>query len=298
MEAMIAWGLDVIRAVQTIESPALTAAMRAITLLGSEYFYLVALPVFFWCVDARFGLRFGAVFLTSSFLNSWLKVLLGVPRPFAVDPTVGLSHETSLSMPSGHAQGSATFWGLLGPKIKRPWGLILALAVPLLVGFTRVYLGVHYPSDVLMGWALGWGIALAWFLYGSRVEALLGRATLRAKLVLAALASLAMNALLPSDTSLSGVFLGTCLGAIMLFDKFGFDAAAGGLKLKGARLALGVLGLGAIYFGLKLAFPGEGSSLYALFRFVRYALIGAWVSLGAPWLFMHLGLAKSGRASA
>lgn len=298
MEAMIAWGLDVIRAVQTIEGPILTAAMRAITQLGSEYFYLVALPVLFWCVDARFGLRFGAVFLASSFLNSWLKVILSVPRPYTIDPAVGLAHETSLAMPSGHAQGSATFWGLLGPKIKRPWGLILALAVPLLVGFTRVYLGVHYPSDVLMGWALGWGIALAWLFYGPRVEALIGKAPLRAKLILAAAASFAMNALLPSDTSLSGVFLGTCLGAAMLFEKFGFDAAAGGLKLKGARLALGVLGLGALYFGLKLVFPGEGSSLYALFRFLRYALIGAWVSLGAPWLFMRLGLAKSGRAAA
>lgn len=298
MEAMIAWGLDVIRAVQTIESPALTAAMRAVTQLGSEYFYLIALPVFFWCFDARFGLRFGVVFLASSFINSWLKVLLGVPRPFAVDPSIGLSHETSLSMPSGHAQGSATFWGLLGPKIKRPWGLILALAVPLLVGFTRVYLGVHYPSDVLLGWALGWGIALAWFFYAPRVEALLGKAPLRVKLILAALASLAMNALLPSDSSLSGVFLGTSLGAVILFEKFSFDAKEGGPKLKAARLALGVLGLIAIYFGLKLAFPGEGSSFYALFRFLRYALIGAWVSLGAPWLFIRLGLAPSGRAAA
>lgn len=298
MEAMIAWGLDVIRAVQTIENPVLTAAMRAITLLGSEYFYLIALPVFFWCVDARFGLRFGAVFLASSFINSWLKVLLGVPRPFTVDPAIGLSHETSLSMPSGHAQGSATFWGLIGPKVKRPWGLILALAVPLIVGFTRVYLGVHYPSDVLMGWALGWGIALAWLFLGPRVEALMGKAPIRAKLILAALASLGMNALLPGDTSLSGVFLGTCLGAIILFEKFDFDAQAGGLALKAARLALGVLGLVALYFGLKLVFPGEGSSLYGLFRFLRYALIGAWASLGAPWLFMRLGLAPSRGAAA
>ncbi len=293
MEAILEWGVEVVRAVQTIQSPALTALMKALTLAGSEYFYLLALPVLFWCIDERFGLRFGLLILASAFLNGWLKELFRQPRPFDLDPSLGLSQETNYGLPSGHSQGTATFWGLLAPKIKKPWGLALAVFMPLLIGFTRLYLGVHFPTDLFLGWLLGWGIALAWHFFGHSAETFLAKAQLRARLILASLASIAMNALLPHDTSLSGVFFGTALGAAFNADKVGFDARKGSIGSKLARLGLGMAGLLAIYFGGKLASPGEDEALYSLVRFMRYGFVGAWVSLGAPWLFVKLRLGEA-----
>jgi membrane-associated phospholipid phosphatase len=290
MEELLDWGLEVIRAVQTIKGPFLTGVMQILTQAGSEYFYLLFLPVIFWCVDARFGIRFGLVFLFSAFTNSWLKVVFAVPRPFIVDPSVGLAHESSFALPSGHAQGSATFWGLLADRFRAPWGLVLAIALPLIIGFTRVYLGVHYPTDLFLGWLLGWGIALAWYIFGDRISRIVAKANIRLRIIAASVVALGMNALYPGDPTLAGAFLGTAIGANFLFGRVAFDAASGSFKTKAARMGLGLAGLALVYFGGKLVSPGDGSMLYPLVKFIRYGLVGAWVSLGAPWLFVRLGL--------
>ncbi|MBU0926321.1 MAG: phosphatase PAP2 family protein [Spirochaetes bacterium] len=291
MEGVLNWGLDVVRAIQTISSPGLTSAMRALTLLGSEYFYLLFLPILFWCIDERFGARLGLVFIASAFVNGWTKALFAQPRPFNLDPAVGLSHETSYGLPSGHAQGTSTFWGLLAPRLRKPWGLLLAILVPLVVSFTRLYLGVHFPTDIFLGLGLGWGFAIAAFLLGDRLAAALASWNVRLRVIAAAAIALAMNALNMNDTSLSGIFFGTAVGAAFLFDKLRFDASSGSTGKKAARLALGLAGVAVIYFGLKLVAPAAGEQLYALFRFVRYGLVGAWVSFGAPWAFLRLKLA-------
>ncbi len=292
MDGIMAWGVDVIQAIQTIASPGLTAVMKILTLAGSEYFYLLFLPIVFWCVDERFGARFGLVFLFSSFVNSWLKNAFAQPRPFDLDPSVGLSHETSYGLPSGHAQGSSTFWGLLAPKIRKPWGLTLAIVLPLLISFTRLYLGVHFPTDVFLGLVLGWSIAIASAVFGDRIVVMISTWNIRIQILVAAALALAMNALNMSDTSMPGVFFGTALGAAFLFSRPRFDASAGSLVQKIARLVIGLVVLMVIYLGGKLVFPDEGESLYALFRFIRYGLLGFWVSFGGPWFFLKLKLAS------
>jgi hypothetical protein len=293
MEAMLAWGIDVIQGIQTIATPGLTGVMKILTLAGSEYFYILFLPILFWCIDERFGARFGLVFLFSSFVNSWLKEAFAQPRPYNLEPAVGLSHETSYGLPSGHAQGTSTFWGLLAPRIRRPWGLILAIVIPLLISFTRLYLGVHFPTDVFLGLALGWGIAIVSAVFGDRIVVLVSSWNSRLKIIVAALVALGMNALNMADTSMPGAFFGTAVGIVFLSSKLGFDASSGSTLKKIARFLIGLLVLVAIYLGGKLVFPGEGESLYALFRFVRYGLMGFWISFGGPWLFLRIKLASA-----
>ncbi|MBN2874481.1 MAG: phosphatase PAP2 family protein [Spirochaetales bacterium] len=291
MDGILEWGVDVIQAIQTVASPGLTVAMKLITQAGSEYFYLLLLPVVFWCVDERFGTRLGIVLLGSVFVNGWLKQVFAQPRPFDLDPSVGLSHESSYGLPSGHAQGTSTLWGLLAAKIRKPWGLTLAIVIPLLVSFTRLYLGVHFPTDVALGLALGWSLAVAGTLLGDRVAAVLRSWHIRWRIVAAAVAALAMNALNPADSSIPGVFFGTAVGAAFLFETLRFDASSGSLAQKAARLGLGLVGVVVLYAGIKLVVPAEGEPQYALFRFVRYGLVGAWVSYGAPWVFIKMGFA-------
>jgi hypothetical protein len=292
MEAMLAWGIDVIQAIQTVASPGLTAVMKILTLTGSEYFYILFLPILFWCIDERFGARFGLVFLFSSFVNSWLKVAFGQPRPYDLEPSVGLSHESSHGLPSGHAQSTSTFWGLLAPGIRKPWGLILAIVIPLVISFTRLYLGVHFPTDVFLGLALGWGIAILSAVFGERIVALVSSWNPRLKIIVAAVLALGMNALNMEDTSMPGAFFGTALGIVFMSSRLSFDASSGSLAKKIIRFLLGLLVLAAIYLGGKLVFPGKDEPLYALFRFVRYGLMGLWVSFGAPWLFLRMKLAS------
>jgi len=297
MNDSLAWGLDLIRSIQTIENPALTIVMKAITLLGSEYAYLALLPLVFWCIDEKKGLRLGVVVLLSAWLNSTLKELWKQPRPYALDPTVQRSSEASYGLPSGHAQGSVTFWGVVAPWFSKPLGLVLAILIPLVVSFTRLYLGVHFPTDIFAGWLLGLLVLGLYFAFGTVLEAVISAATVRIKILIVAVIAFVMNALLRSDTSLGGVFFGMGVGYVLMTDRFPFSASrtAGGEKPGLGNLLLryvtGITGAAIIYVGLKLILPTEGSDWYVLGRFSRYALLGAWVSAGAPWLFLKLKLA-------
>ena len=76
----------------------------AITFLGDETFYLLFMPMIYWCVDALAGLRIGIVLIFSSFLNGFLKMIFKSPRPFWVSDRIEMTaHHDSFGLPSGHA---------------------------------------------------------------------------------------------------------------------------------------------------------------------------------------------------
>ena len=114
-------------------------------------------------------------------LNTALKIYFGRVRP---DFQQGGARLDSLSYPSGHSSGIATLvtvalvmaWPLLAARA-RHWALAVGVVLVLLVGLTRMWLGVHFFSDVVGGWALGlgWSLATA-LLFGALTE---GRAALR-----------------------------------------------------------------------------------------------------------------------
>ena len=141
---------------QSFSNDWLEAFFRFFTLLGNEEFYLVVAPILFWCVNTTIGIRMGLVLMLSSSLNSILKLSLAYPRPYWVDERVtAYAAETSFGLPSGHAQNAASVWGLLAAFARKPalkWALIALL---ILIGLSRLYLGVHFATDVLLGWALG-----------------------------------------------------------------------------------------------------------------------------------------------
>ena len=98
-------------------------------------------------------------------LNSLLKSLFARPRP---DVVPHLREVMSLSFPSGHAMASAAVYLTLGALLMRIstrratkfYFMAVAILATILVGATRVYLGVHYPTDVLAGWLMGFSWAI------------------------------------------------------------------------------------------------------------------------------------------
>lgn len=297
----LAWGLDVVRLFQTVESEPLTFVMKAVTFLGSEYAYLALLPLLYWCVDERQAFRLAVVFFLSAWLNGVLKDLWRQPRPYDLDPAVGMAHETSYGFPSGHAQGTASFWGVFGSLLRGPIGpaaaVAVAVAVPLVVGLSRIYLGVHFPTDVAAGWVIGAGIVGLYYAAAGRVERFFAARNIRVKILALTALVFILNAILPRDVSYGGSLFGMGAGYLMMTARFPFSAAkaadgspaTGGLRL--LRFAIGFVGVAVIYFGLKVAFPGSAAPYYALFRFLRYGLIGFWTAALAPALFLRLKLA-------
>jgi membrane-associated phospholipid phosphatase len=128
---------------------------------------VVFLPVLVWLVLRRAWWTAAWVLTAVALvgpLTTVLKELVGRLRPQFAD---GGAQLDSLSFPSGHASGVATLvtvalvlaWPLLAPSARRGW-LAAGVALTALVGVTRLWLGVHFLSDVVGGWALGLGWAL------------------------------------------------------------------------------------------------------------------------------------------
>jgi membrane-associated phospholipid phosphatase len=141
----------------------LSIPMLAITALGYEEFIVLLLLTLYWCVDQMIGLRVGIVLMTANTFNTFFKFLFHSPRPYWIsDDVTAYSHETSFGLPSGHAQIAASVWGWLAVEVKKRWFTVVAVVLIFLIGFSRLYLGVHFFSDVLLGWFLG---ALLVFLF-------------------------------------------------------------------------------------------------------------------------------------
>jgi len=132
-----------------------------LTALGAGLFYF-AFAYFLALAQGRGELGF-ALSLGWGAVKT-LKASFSFPRPFDLDPAVAyppaLAGASDASFPSGHAAMAALFAFYLargGP----PWGYALAAVWTLLVGLSRIKLGVHYPADVLAGWGLGLFFAFA-----------------------------------------------------------------------------------------------------------------------------------------
>ena len=313
---MYEWGIAVIRVIQELKSPVLTALVKFITVLGTEALYLPMILFIFWWIDEKRGLRLGILIIVCAWINSFVKDILKQPRPFNLEPSVGLASEPSYGAPSGHAQMSLCFWipmaAWLDKVRPRRRLLIWAAAIffVLLIAFTRLYLGVHFPTDIFAGWILAAIILFIWFVPGPSIEKFLAAGGTRLQNICAAGIVLVMNGLYPKERTFPALFLGFCLGYTMMRRRFPFSARAEingrkpGITIMILRCLTGFAGMVLIYLGLKLIFPGEGSLFksipawgqaspyYELGRFIRYGLLGFWVSAGAPLLFQRMRLAS------
>lgn len=130
--------------------------MAGFTFLGNELFFLIVMTGLYWCLNASLGIRIGFALLSSTTLNSWLKLAVRGPRPYWIsDKVIPFTHEPSFGFPSGHAQIAATVWGRIAYGVKKFWFWIIAVILVLGIGISRIYLGIHFTSDVIAGWLIG-----------------------------------------------------------------------------------------------------------------------------------------------
>jgi membrane-associated phospholipid phosphatase len=325
MDFPFAGGIDVIRVLQN--AGWLDTPMRFFTFLGSAEFFIFVLPVVYWAIDAGLGLRIGFILLFSDAINGIFKLAMHSPRPYWVDTQVkALSAESSFGAPSGHAQNAAGLWGTIGARSRSNLVWWLAGILIFLIGLSRMYLAVHFPTDVILGWLFGalilsmflalWDPAASWLKQRTATQQVLAAATLAALLLAChgLLVYMLRGYVVPADWTTNaaraggslpapvsmegaltdtGALFGLALGLIWI-QRMGGYQPSGPLAKRVACLAVGIAGVAVLYFGLKLVFPSGDSLFGDIFRFVRYALIGMWIAGGAPLVFARLGLRGQG----
>lgn len=301
LASLIPWGTGAILWVQSFRHPFLDALFQAATFLGEEEFYLIFLPFIYWCLNKQVGVGLAYISLFSPYLNSVVKVTFRLPRPS--DPRlVLLRTETSPSFPSNHAQGAVINWGYLATRFRHKIFSIVAVVLVLLIAFSRIYVGVHFPQDVVGGLLIGLLLLVTYNWIVGTVEKRRFDLPLPIKLTLSAVAPLALLFAHPFDVdgtypaelaaTTMGTFLGMSIGFIMEREHIRFKV--NGLWWKrGLRFILGMVLVVIFYLGLKVMFPEEVSHSVAIaLRMVRYSLVGFATAFLAPWLFVATSLAE------
>lgn len=323
MQTLIEGGIALIIAIQSL-GDWLIAPMKFFSYLGNEEFFLLVLPLLYWSVDSALGLRVAFILVTSNLFNHAGKLLFAGPRPYWVSSDVrALWSEISFGVPSGHAQIAASVWGMFAAYSKKNWIWVGSIAVIFLIGFSRLFLGAHFPHDVVLGWLIGAAILWAFVCFWDSAAAWLEKKSMGGQIMVGFIVSLIFiaigfgaslfrsgfqvpetwisNAALagtevpapldPNSTFTSaGTLFGVAIGAAWIHSLGGYQASGPVVK-RALRYVIGLIGILILWMGLGAIFPrGEGFIFYTL-RFIRYTLIGWWVAGGGPWLFVRLKLA-------
>ena len=291
MEPLLQWGLELIRFIQQMENPLLTNFFLAVSGLGGAIPFFLVLPALFWCADYNLGLRVAVVCSISAISNSFLKEFFSQPRPFNLEAALGIGKAGGYGLPSGHAQGSLVLWGSIAHRVKKKWFWAMTASLLVLVGFSRIYLGVHFPTDVIAGWAVGLVLLWVYVMLQPGIEGWIAGRDLgiQTLLVLAVPPGLLLFHLSGVAVFQLGMLLGIGIGAIIKSCWLSFSARCtpGRALMRygiGIAILIGFLGL------LRGMYPPRETSGYLVMGFFHSAVNGLWISLGAPWLFRLLKL--------
>lgn len=275
------WEIQVLQFLQEIRNPFLTAIMEAITFMAESFFLIMIISLLYWCVDKKKSIRIGWIVLFSGVINGMIKNIVKMPRPFqkGVVSPIRVETATSYSFPSGHTQIATSFWGSAMIILRNKSVMILGTVLIILTAITRLYLGVHWPVDVLGGIVVG-------IICVGIGDKLLDVEKGFVKMHIVGVAIIAILAvILPVDGDLVksiGALLGVVVGSYLEKKYINFKERQS-IKIQIQKAIIGILGTVLLYLGLKIILPSLN-----IFYMIRYAVVVLWIVAGAPLVFKQL----------
>lgn len=277
IEAVVAFDVFFSQGVQSWINPFCTLLMQAASLVFSSAGIMAITAWLYWGRREKESFYFASLVVFSALFSQALKDFFQRPRPAFSNSGISdfESHSSSdFSFPSGHATLAGGVFGYLEKGLKANWKILL-LAAALAVAFSRVYLGAHFLSDVVVGLVLGFFVGKLNLWFRQKTERMHFRITrLKEELLLFALvtASVAIVLFL-KEFVLAAVIIGYFAG-YSLWREMMLRQSAKGV----AGMAAGFAVLGVLYFA------SESVGELAL-RYLILALMGFWVSFLYPWAF-------------
>ena len=302
----------------------LTQVAVFITNLGDIEAYIIFIAIIYFGVSKDKGYKLSCILTLSIGFNVLLKLIIQNPRPFVRSGetskyTVG-SEQNSYSTPSGHAQGVSTFWYSILKFFKSNFLTVLGISLTILVGFTRVYLGVHYLEDVLLGWAFGLGVAIVVFYYWNKLPKIEELYYVVGTFIFSIILVFTLGFLRNFDdfgfelVSFSGIFAGLVLGRILELkyarttdglpsekrgiikfasQKFTSTWIVDKNTVSVVKIIIGIVITIICLFALDIIFEfiAEDDTFlgYAL-RYIRYVCVSLTLIFVSPFVFGKLGL--------
>ena len=269
------------------------------SLIGEQTVLILLLVIVMYAYDKDKAFAICGSFVISLFSTGVLKALIKAPRPFTVLNEIKgkrIATATGYSFPSGHTTGSAAMYSSLSFAIrKRIISIFCAIAI-VLVGLSRMYLGVHWPIDVAAGLIIGVVLSMIFYPIFERIakDSLKKYKTSIIMGIIASTISLVLSILL--HLNIIDMIGFKDLMKIIAFGGGGFLGIAyetkkikfnikGSIKIKILRILIVISGMLLIQLVLKAITP---ESIYYLGSYIRYMTVGLWLTAIFPKLFKKL----------
>lgn len=275
----------ILHAAQAGASPFLTALMLAITFLGNPVFWVGVAALLYWRGQENKGFFMMNLIVFVSAAAGLLKFAFARPRPSPEEFKVmtGDSYETT-SFPSGHTAMIAAAFAYCYSRIEKKWKILFGIAV-LLVAYSRLYLGMHYPTDVLAGIVVG--LVIGKLNLGARNKLFhknFKPSKLEDELALVVLVFAAIAAVFfLRSIPMAGLFIGFYAG-FFLFKEMNFKQSILLRKFLALKYAIGIVPLLA-FVAIGEGIVETGLVLDAAQAFIMYVFSGFWISWLWPVLF-------------
>ena len=280
-------GLDVVIWLQSHGNPALDNIAQALHWMGYAGFFLAVMPLIYWSVDKWLGIKLVLALLLAAALNNAIKSVLQEPRPYQISRDVSLLLDHyGYGFPSGHTMVAVVVWGLLALEVKRWQALAIAAVYVLIMGWSRMYLGVHYPHDLIGG--IVFGLILLYVLYHTLDWLLYQVRRLPVRAVIAAFILIGMWSIIflydiDEGAAAAGFVWGAGAGLLIERRRIRFSTA-GPPGQRIVRYAIGVTLVGSMFWLM------ETYKAFLVLEVVAFIFIGYMALAGWPWMAIRLGL--------
>ncbi|MGF7002088.1 membrane-associated phospholipid phosphatase [Lachnospiraceae bacterium PFB1-21] len=288
--------MSFLQTLEKIRIPILDVLMQGITFFGEELVIICVVCTLYWCVNKRFAYLLALNYFVAGLFVQTLKITFRIPRPWILDPNFkavesALPGATGYSFPSGHTQGATSLYTNLALRSKKGWLKIVFSCAFLLVGFSRMYLGVHTPKDVLVSMTLS--LVVAFIIWYKRYPLLKYKHTKKVALGLfiLSLGVLIYASILATRPGLdltialdafkaAGAGTGFALGWYLERTKLKFSTRCPKLSLQGLKLGVGLLTTALLKVVLGLLPKGNPA-----FVFSAYFVLILWIIFFYPFIF-------------
>lgn len=266
-----------IQQLQKLSNPLLDNIMLALNYCDSLPFYALVLIIVWFGYQKKLGVRLFFVILISSFINQDLKVLLAQPRPSHMMASLGMVNADSFGFPSGGAQNMIVIFGFLSYMLKKRWFWIASAIFVCVIGFSRIFLGLHFISDIIGGFIIGTLILALYIPSLPYMERYLSKQSKITLLLLSIGLGFLFYTLSLSVSLKLTIMAGVGISIGLIFVK---EPKPIKVLWKRALLVLIVFAGVTLLYALELLAPWKQYYLYVLIAFIS----GLWMSYGAPYL--------------